>query len=106
MKTSPILIAILCATNVIAILTVAWQARTIQSLVRQQVAERQDLRTALTAGLGRPSASAGPQSERDRLELIKLRHETRELRQSLVDAHASQPTGLQGLVHSLIPIRG
>jgi hypothetical protein len=35
--------------------------------------------------------------------LIKLRHETRQLRENLVEARASQPTGVRGIIRSLLP---
>jgi hypothetical protein len=48
-------------------------------------------------------ASTADQAERERMELIKLRHETRELRERLVEAHAAQPTGVKGIIRSLLP---
>src|SRR4051794_11597260 len=106
MKNSRLLILILCVTNVIAIATVAWQAGTISSLRLEQAAVRQDLRSALAASLDRPKAAPVDQPEKERWELIKLRNETRDLRERLVEARASQPTGLQGLIRPLLHLGG
>jgi hypothetical protein len=106
MKSSRLLITILCATNMIAIAIAVWQAGIISSLRLEQAAVRQDLRGALGAGVDKGKAGPVNQSEKERWELIKLRNETRDLRERLVEARASQPTGLQGLIRPLLSSGG
>jgi len=103
MKGSRLLITILCATTAIAVLIIFWQARTIRTLHREQAALRWDLRSALAAGLENSSASAMNSPEAQRLELIKLRHENRELRESLAKARSAQPTGVKEIIRSVLP---
>ena len=103
MKASRLLLTILCATAVFAIAIVVWQARTIRGLRAERAALRQDLGIALAAALDKAPASAADQSRQGQLELIKLRHENRQLEESLVDARAAQPTGVKGLIRSLLP---
>lgn len=103
MKANQLLITVLCATAGASILTAVWQAGTIRTLRTEQAELRQDLRAALTTT--KADASVKPvanRTEAERLELIKLRHETRALRESLAEARANQG-GLKTLVRSVLP---
>lgn len=105
MKTNWLLISILSVTAGASILTAVWQAGTIRTLRTEQAELRQDLRTALGAREARTetaTAPVAPKSEAERMELIKLRHETRALRESLAEARANQG-GLKTLVQSVLP---
>jgi hypothetical protein len=78
-----------CAAAIIALV---WQARTIAGLRAEAAGLRKDLRTVLenapdTPG-GLPPDAA--QARRQELELIKLRHQVRDLNQRLVQSHARE----------------
>ena len=102
MKVSRQLFTIVCATAVIGIALIVWQARTIRGLRMERAALRQDLMSALGTAFDESRTSAG-ESNVVTLELIKLRHENRQLQESLVEARASRPRGVKELVRSLLP---
>ncbi|EEF59009.1 hypothetical protein [Pedosphaera parvula] len=102
MKSFRLLIIILGAAVVFALVAMVWQARTIRNLRTEEAALREDLRSTLAVALDKTPTSAAEQAQRERLELIKLRHETRDLRERLAEARAQQPTGFKGLIRSLL----
>jgi len=89
MKASRILIVVVCAAAIIALI---WQARTIANLHAETADLRKDLKTSLDYALNDPSnASARSGMEaREKLELIKLRHEVRELRENMADSRTRE----------------
>src|SRR5690348_5469608 len=103
MKTSRLLILTGFA---VAIVGLVWQARTIVKL-RAEVAElRRDLRTSLENALENPTgvSSEAGEARREKLELIKLRHEVRELKEGMVESHAGNgPVNLRTVVRGLLP---
>ena len=96
---------VIAAAFGMTIIALIWQARTIAGLRAEEATLRKDLLSTLATTLENlpPAASAAEQAQRDRLELIKLRHETRALRENLVEAHASRPGGWKGLLGPLLP---
>jgi hypothetical protein len=103
MKTSRLLILTGFA---VAIVGLVWEARTIVKL-RAEVAElRRDLRTSLEYALGTPTGvpSEAGEARREKLELIKLRHEVRELKEGMVESHAGNgPVNLRTVMRGLLP---
>jgi hypothetical protein len=89
MKASRILIAVGCAAALIALI---WQARTIANLRVGTAELRKDLKIVLDHALANPSNVSSPAGleAREKLELIKLRHEVRELKENLVDANTRE----------------
>jgi hypothetical protein len=86
MKASQFLIAFGFAAATIALI---WQARTIADL-REETAElRKDLKTSLKYALNDSSNASAPEF-REKVELIKLRHEVRELRENMADSHTRE----------------
>ena len=98
MKASRLLVPMLCLMIVFGVISLVWQARIIRSLRAERAVLRQEIRTALAAGFNTVSTSVADQPERDRLELIKLRHEVRELRESLFEAMRKKVTLLQNTI--------
>src|SRR5690349_5571130 len=98
------LLVLLLTSLLVAIGGLVWQGRTIAKL-RAEVAElRRDLQFALGTALEKPALSESEQARREQLELIKLRHEVRQLKQDLVDAHAGDgPVNLRTVVRSMLP---
>src|SRR3954469_16161636 len=88
MKTFRMLTLFGLAAGLIALI---WQARTISELRAEMSTLRKDLRTSLagatenTAGVSTNAA----QARREQLELIKLRHQVRELSESLAESHTA-----------------
>jgi hypothetical protein len=75
-----------------AIIALVWQGRTIVEL-RAEVGDlRKDLNASLEIALENPAApsSEAGQASREKLELIKLRHEVRELKEGMVESHARE----------------
>lgn len=103
MKTSNILIL----TGFIAgIIALAWQAHAIKQLHADVAALRKDLRSVLETALDKPNASASDadRQRREKLELIKLRNEVRELKEGLVASHARERmANLRTIVRSVLP---
>ena len=79
------------------------QARTIRGLSAEVAALRQDLKLTLARTLADAPAPASDaeRAQREKLELIKLRHEVRELRESSAAAGRKQG-GWQGLISPLL----
>jgi hypothetical protein len=103
MKISRSLILLCFAVAVVALV---WQARRIFELRKDVASLRNDLRIVLArpqddaAGLS-PEAA---QARRDQLELIRLRNEVRDLKESIADSHAGTgKTGLRAALHDLFP---
>jgi len=83
MKAWRVLIFVVCG---VAIIGLVWQARTITEL-RTEIAElRKDFRTSLDHTLENSPDSPA----REKLELIKLRHEVRELKENVVEANTRE----------------
>jgi hypothetical protein len=93
-------------TVVVAVMVIGWQGRMIRMLRVEQASLRQDLRSTMAVALDKTPTTAAELSRNERLELIKLRHETRELREGLVDERAKRPLGFKGLLRSLLPSGG
>lgn len=97
---------ILLAGLAAALVALLWQARTIREL-RADVAQlRGDLQVALESASETPSGLTADeeQARRERLELIRLRHQVRDLKESVASAHAhEQAANLKTVVRSLLP---
>jgi hypothetical protein len=94
---------------VVATVALVWQGRTIVQLRAEVTELRKDLRLAVDTALENPAASSSEaeQAKREKLELMKLRHEVRELKQNMVDAHAGDGTvNLGTVMRGLLPARG
>jgi hypothetical protein len=103
MKTPRLLIVTGFAATTVALI---WQAHLILEL-RAAVAElRKDLRMCLETALDNPTApfSAPDRERREKLELIKLRNEVRELREGMTESHARERmANVRTLVRSVLP---
>ena len=94
------------AVLVAVIIALVTQARTISALSAEVAALRKDLRMTLTRALADAPApvSDAERAEREKLELIKLRHEVRELREASAAAPGGRKSGgWQGLFSPLLP---
>ena len=94
------------AVLVAVIIALVTQARTISALSAEVAALRKDLRMTLTRALADAPAptSDAERAGREKLELIKLRHEVRELREASVAAPGGRKSGgWQGLFSPLLP---
>jgi len=103
MKTSRILILAGFAAGIIAF---TWQARTIQELRVEVAGLRSDLSSLLETQLDKPAdpSSQADQERREKLELIKLRHQVRELNERVVESHARERrANVRTIVDSLLP---
>jgi hypothetical protein len=101
MKTSRALILI---GFVAAIVALIWQAKTVAELRAEVAGLRKDLQISLERApdnvAGLPSEEA--QARREKLESIKLRHQVRELNESVVESHArEQRANVRTVMHSL-----
>lgn len=103
MKASTILIP----AGFVAVLTIlGLQTYTIQGLRADMASLQKDLRISLEHRLAEPAnlSSEANQESRDQLELIKLRHQVRELNESLVDSHARERmASVRSLMRSVWP---
>ena len=89
-----------------ALIALFWQARTIADLRTDVAALRNDLRRSLAGGLDEATglSSDAAQGRREKLELIKLRNQVRELRESLAASHGSDRRGsFQEALRLLMP---
>jgi len=96
---------ILTVLSIAALITVSvWQARTIAQLRTEVTALRQDVRESVTTALEQPAATTDP-ARRENLELIKLRHEVRDLNEKLLTSRYQDRTQqtLVSVVRSLLP---
>ena len=105
MKTSRFILATAFAAGVFGLL---WQARTIRQLRAEVVALRKDVHEALgetREDLAGPSRNAD-QARKEKLELIRLRHQVRELNDSLIQSHARERNAnLRSLLNPFLPTR-
>ena len=104
MKTSHILILTGLVAGIIAF---GWQTYAIQQLQAEVAALRKDLRSVLETALEKPTASSSEQDRqrREKLELIKLRNEVRELKEGMVGSHARERmANVRTIVRSVLPI--
>jgi hypothetical protein len=98
---------VLILTGVVAaVMAIAWQARRIKELQTEVGSLREDLRLISQAGLdqpgGNPSEADGVR--REKLELIKLRHQVRELKEGLSDSHARERmANVQTVLRTFVP---
>jgi hypothetical protein len=86
----------------IAMLALAWQARTIQSLRAGQVTMQQQLSATLAAAWDKVGSSNVDTAQKDWLELIKLRNEVRDLRESLVAERAKHSPSIKEFIRPLL----
>jgi len=100
---SPSFIVIILGFAAMITFTV-WQSLTVTRLRDEVKALRQDVQLTVTTALEQP-ASTGDQTHRENLELIKLRHQVRDLNERLVDSHYQDRTQqtLISVVRSLLP---
>ena len=103
MKTVRLLVLVSLTATIVALI---WQARTIIKLRAETAVLRKDLRTSLSASVDDP-AGLSPEAEqvqREKLELIKLRHQVRDLNESMVQSHARErAANLRTVMHLLLP---
>jgi hypothetical protein len=78
-----------------------WQGREVRRLRGENAALQKDLKAVLASGL--ETISPTNVAQREKLELIKLRNEVRELKESIADEHASKPGKIGDLLSSLLP---
>lgn len=106
MKTSRLLILI---CFVVAVIAIVWEARRISAFHADVAALRKDLRTVLERPVEDDLTGLSPeaaQARRDQLELIKLRNEVRDLKESAAESHSgSGKTGLRAAFNDLFPAR-
>ncbi len=103
MKTSHVLVLTAIAT---AIAALWWQARAIKELRTEVASLRKDLRASVENALDKPAdpSSQADQERREKLELIKLRHQVREMNESMVESHArEQMANVRTVVRALLP---
>jgi hypothetical protein len=92
-----------------ATIALVWQAHTIIELRAEVGALRKDLRTSLESALDNPAglSSEAEQARREKLELIKLRHQVRDLNVSVVQSHARERSAnLRTVMRLLLPNPG
>ncbi len=103
MKTSHVLIL----TGFIAgIIAFGWQARTIKDLRTEVASLRMDVTSLSEAALDKPvgASSEADRERREKLELIKLRNQVRELKEGMVESHARERmANVRTIMHSLLP---
>ena len=87
MRTSRVLV--ICC-SVAGIITLLWEARGIRELHAELAGVRKDLQTALERQPDKTSALSpeAAQAWREKLELIKLRNQVRELKETMVESHS------------------
>src|SRR5438309_11246997 len=89
-----------------ALIALFWQAKTIANLRTDMAALRNDLRVALAGGIDNTTglSPAEAQGRREKLELIKLRNQVREMRESLAASHGLDRRGsFQETLRLLVP---
>jgi hypothetical protein len=89
-----------------ALVALVWQARTITDLRAEVGSLRRDLKTLSEAALDKPTDNRSAMSVegRDQLELIKLRHQVRELKEDVTEAHSRERmAGVRSVLRSLVP---
>jgi hypothetical protein len=104
MKASRVLLLIGFVAGIIAF---GWQARTINELRTEVASLRKDLRSLSEVALDKPmgTPSEADLERREKLELIKLRNQVRELNEGLVASHARERmANVRTIMHSLVPI--
>lgn len=105
MKTSRVLIVTGLVAGIVAL---AWQAYTIRELRAEVAGVRRDLRSLSESALDKPmdASSEADRERREKLELIKLRNQVRELNEGLVESHARERRAhVQTVLRSLVPVR-
>lgn len=98
--------ALILTGFVVAIIAFAWQARTIKELRTEVASLRKDLRSLSEAALDQAKvASSGADQERlEKLELIKLRNQVRELNEGMVESHTRERmANVRTIVRSMLP---
>jgi hypothetical protein len=97
---------VILAWFVVSIFVLVWQARTISKLRAEVTSLRVDLKTSLESALDSSAglASDAGQARREKLELIKLRNQVRELSESMSESHArDSKVGLRAAMNALMP---
>ncbi|HEX5219900.1 MAG TPA: hypothetical protein VFZ59_10055 [Verrucomicrobiae bacterium] len=104
MKTSHLLMLAGLAAGIIVL---GWQTCTILELRTEVASLRKDLQTAAETALGKPVGFSSPESDqerREKLELIKLRHQVRELNERVIESHARERmANARTVLRSLLP---
>lgn len=89
-----------------AIVALIWQARTIIELRAETAALQKDLQRSLEGALDEP-AGLSPEAEqvrREKLELIKLRHQVHDLNERMLESHARErAANLRTVMHLVLP---
>lgn len=99
---SPLILII--AGFVVLLLITIWQQRTLGQLRTEVAALRQDVRQSVTTALEQPATASDP-ARRENLEIIKLRHEVRDLNEKLLVSRYQERTQqtIASVVRSLLP---
>lgn len=95
-----------CFAFAAALLILVWQARTISELRSETAALRQELLLSIDGAMEKTGVHPTPQATawRDKLELIKLRHQVRDLKETMVESHATDSkSGFKAAINALIP---
>ncbi len=103
MKPSHILIL---AGFVAAVIAFTWQAREIRQIESELAGLGRDFRSVLETALDKPAASSSytEQERRDKLDLISLRHQVRELNESLLESHSRErKANVRTIMRSVFP---
>ncbi len=96
---------ILTILGIATLITVTvWQHRTVNQLRAEVTALRQDVRQSVTTALEQPATTADA-ARRENLELIKLRHDVRDLNERLLNSRYQEHTQqtIASVVRSLLP---
>lgn len=87
-----------------AIVALIWQARKIIELRAELAALRKDLRASLELDHPAGLSSEAEQTRREKLELIKLRHQVRDLNERMLESHARErAANLRTVMHLVLP---
>src|SRR3954471_16055050 len=103
MKKSHLLIL---AGFVAGIITFIWQASTIKELRTELTGLRKDVSLLSEAALNEPAvgSSEADRERREKLELIRLRNQVRQLNEGMVESHARERmANAQTILRSIIP---
>lgn len=103
MKTLRLFVAVGLVAAIVALI---WQARKISELRGEVAALRKDLQASLENSPGDPAGISreAEQGRNEKLELIKLRHQVRDLKEDVVQSHARERSAnVRTVMHLLVP---